>query len=46
MRFVLLVMFAGKEEPTLWLPIKILPSDKDPQLFSNKVVPSPSVIVR
>ena len=43
---LLLVMSAGREEPILWPPITMLPSEEKPQLFSIKVVPSPSVIVR
>ena len=43
---LLLLMAGGKEEPILWPPITIFPSEVEPQLFSIKVVPSPSVIVR
>ena len=42
---LVLKMAAGREEPILWPPITMLPSEEEPQLFSIKVVPSPSVIV-
>ena len=41
----MLVILGGREEPIVWSPIRMLPSE-DPQLFSIKVVPSPSVIVK
>ena len=43
---LVLIMLSGREEPILWSPIRMLPSEVEPQLFSIKVVPSPSVIVR
>ena len=43
---LVLVMLGGREELILSPPIKMLPSEEEPQLFFIKVVPSPSVIVR
>jgi len=43
---LVLVMLGGREELILWSPITMLPSRGGPQLFSIKVVPSLSVIVR
>ena len=43
---LLLVMLGGRKELILWPPITMLPLEEEPQLFSIKVVPSPSVIVR
>ena len=43
---LVLVMLGGREELILSPPIKMLPSEEEPQLFFIRVVPSPSVIVR
>ena len=43
---LLLVMLDGREELMRWPPTTMVSFQKGPQLFSNKVVLSPSVIVR
>ena len=43
---LVLVMLAGRNEPIIWPPMTMLPSEVGPQLFFIKVVPSPSLIVR
>ena len=43
---LVLVMSVGRVDPILCPSITMSPSEEEPQLFSIKVVPSPSVIVR